>query len=248
MAKTDSKRAPHERYLRREYCPIRAGNIDGETWLIHFPQQNPWISSHLGSSEYIHDGAIVRALNSTYKPNRNLPSRPSHTVFVRISPKTTEETLLRHFSPVTKVISCVVVRDIVTGMSKGYGFLEVESEEEVRKVTKLMNKTFIDDFKIVVQKECGRNLKGWKPRRLGGGFGGNRSSGQLRFGGIARPFEEATYRSDDLPEGSKHKKRWDRFGVSKCYPNLFQSDVCTISQVFCRICRYPLCLNTQMFS
>lgn len=34
-----------------------------------------------------------------------------------------------------------------------------------------------------------RTLKGWKPRRLGGGFGGKKESGQLRFGGRARPFQ-----------------------------------------------------------
>ena len=30
--------------------------------------------------------------------------------------------------------------------------------------------------------------RGWVPRRLGGGIGGNKNSGQLRFGGITRPF------------------------------------------------------------
>jgi hypothetical protein len=29
---------------------------------------------------------------------------------------------------------------------------------------------------------------GWKPRRLGGGLGGRKESGQLRFGGRDRPF------------------------------------------------------------
>lgn len=33
-------------------------------------------------------------------------------------------------------------------------------------------------------------MKGWKPRRLGGGFGGRKESGQLRFGGRARPFQK----------------------------------------------------------
>lgn len=35
-----------------------------------------------------------------------------------------------------------------------------------------------------------RLLKGWKPRRLGGGFGGKKESGQLRFGGRDRPFKK----------------------------------------------------------
>lgn len=116
---------------------------------------------------------------------------------------------MRHFSPVSKILSCVIVRDIVTGMSKGYGFIELENDEAVRVVVAKMNKAFVDGFKIVVQKECSRNMKGWKPRRLGGGFGGNRSSGQLRFGGILRPFEESSsklFQSDDLSHETKHKR------------------------------------------
>jgi len=33
-------------------------------------------------------------------------------------------------------------------------------------------------------------LPGWIPRRLGGGFGGKKESGQLRFGGKDRPFRK----------------------------------------------------------
>ncbi|XP_063709244.1 U11/U12 small nuclear ribonucleoprotein 35 kDa protein-like [Culicoides brevitarsis] len=172
---SDSRRSKgdshFERYLKREYCPIRAGNIDG-------------------SKETIHDVAVVRALNATYKPEKRLKSIASHTIFVRISPKTSEETLKRHFSKEARIISCKIVRDIVTGMSKGYGFIELKDKETAEKVVSKMNKAYIDDFRIIVQKEAGRNMKNWKPRRLGGGFGGNRNSGQLRFGGIARPFEE----------------------------------------------------------
>lgn len=43
---------------------------------------------------------------------------------------------------------------------------------------------------IIVDRECGRTMKGWKPRRLGGGFGGRKESGQLRFGCRDRPWKE----------------------------------------------------------
>lgn len=52
----------------------------------------------------------------------------------------------------------------------------------------------IDGRRILVDRECGRTVKGWKPRRLGGGFGGHKESGQYRFGGRSdggggyRPF------------------------------------------------------------
>ncbi|KAL7064429.1 hypothetical protein AAHC03_04837 [Spirometra sp. Aus1] len=41
---------------------------------------------------------------------------------------------------------------------------------------------------IILEPAFSRTLPGWKPRSLGGGLGGRKESGQLRFGGIARPF------------------------------------------------------------
>lgn len=43
--------------------------------------------------------------------------------------------------------------------------------------------------KIIVDFERGRVMRGWKPRRLGGGLGGNIKSGQLRFGCKYKPFK-----------------------------------------------------------
>jgi len=42
-------------------------------------------------------------------------------------------------------------------------------------------------YGIVKRLRLVRNV-GWKPRRLGGGLGGKKESGQLRFGGRDRPF------------------------------------------------------------
>ncbi|EDV27580.1 uncharacterized protein TRIADDRAFT_53423 [Trichoplax adhaerens] len=50
------------------------------------------------------------------------------------------------------------------------------------------NKMMIDSSEIIVEHEYERKLKGWIPRRLGGGIGGKKESGQLRFGGRDRPF------------------------------------------------------------
>ena len=52
-----------------------------------------------------------------------------------------------------------------------------------------MNHYVIDDNEILVDFQHQSKLKGWRPRRLGGGFGGNKKSGQLRFGCIDRPFK-----------------------------------------------------------
>ncbi|KAK1381539.1 U11/U12 small nuclear ribonucleoprotein 35 kDa protein [Heracleum sosnowskyi] len=46
----------------------------------------------------------------------------------------------------------------------------------------------IDDSEIVVDYNRQQLMPGWIPRRLGGGLGGKKESGQLRFGGRERPF------------------------------------------------------------
>ncbi|KAM3182026.1 hypothetical protein ACTXT7_013222 [Hymenolepis weldensis] len=48
---------------------------------------------------------------------------------------------------------------------------------------------------MILEPCFSRTLPGWKPRRLGGGLGGFKESGQLRFGGIARPFRQILRRT-----------------------------------------------------
>lgn len=75
-------------------------------------------------------------------------------------------------------------------MPKGYAFIEYESECAAEEAYRFANKKMVDGSVIFVDFECERLLKGWKPRRLGGGFGGKKESGQLRFGGRDRPFRK----------------------------------------------------------
>lgn len=74
-----------------------------------------------------------------------------------------------------------------------------------------MDQRCIDDCEIIVDYEHERRLDGWKPRRLGGGFGGKKESGQLRFGCRARPFRKPydnnkPMTSSDLKEIFRHQK------------------------------------------
>ncbi|KAL0413124.1 UNVERIFIED_CONTAM: U11/U12 small nuclear ribonucleoprotein, partial [Sesamum radiatum] len=75
-----------------------------------------------------------------------------------------------------------------TGASRGYGFVEFETEKEMRRAYKDAHHTFIDDSEIIVDYNRQQLMPGWIPRRLGGGLGGKKESGQLRFGGRERPF------------------------------------------------------------
>lgn len=159
-----------------------------------------------GTDEYPHDRGIVRALNARYKPNSRVAGDPRHTIFVgRLHVKTDEDTLRHKFRKYGKIVRCRVVRDAVTGKSKSYAFIEFDTSASVRDAVRSMNKAYIDECEIVVDFEHERLMKGWKPRRLGGGLGGRRESGQLRFGGRARPFqrpfdESQATTSSDLKE------------------------------------------------
>lgn len=120
-----------------------------------------------------------------------MKGRPECTIFVsRLNLKTTKDTIKDVFSKFGKLKRFRLVKDIVTGLPKGYAFIEYESESSAEEAYRRAFKMNIDGNVIFVDFECERLLKGWKPRRLGGGFGGNKESGQLRFGGRDRPFKK----------------------------------------------------------
>lgn len=131
---------------------------------------------------------------------------PKKTIFAaRLNPKTDEDALRRAFSECGEIKRLRLVRDIVTGFSRGYGFIEYEDVYSARKAFFQMNKTLLDGSEIFVDYELERTLKNWVPRRLGGGFGGKKESGQLRFGGRDRPFKKPIL--VDSSDGDKYKKR-----------------------------------------
>lgn len=122
---------------------------------------------------------------------------------------------MAEFSKYGKIVLCRLVRDIVTGKSKCYAFVEYDSSKSAQAAHKEMHKEFIDNSEILVDYEVERTIPGWKPRRFGGGFGGNKESGQLRFGCRERPFLKPIFvdvkpqRGDDRNRNEyKNDKRW----------------------------------------
>ena len=94
----------------------------------------------------------------------------------------------------------------MTGLSKGYAFVEYKHRRTAREVYERANNKVIDGRKVLIDYELGRTLDGWKPRRLGGGFGGKKESGQLRFGCRDRPWRRPiTLRTSD--EGVAHSSK-----------------------------------------
>ncbi|XP_069612055.1 U11/U12 small nuclear ribonucleoprotein 35 kDa protein [Ranitomeya imitator] len=158
--------------IAKFYDPLKAGSIDG-------------------TDEEPHDRAVLRAMLARYVPNKGVVGDPQLTLFVaRLSQQTTEEKLKEVFSRYGDIQRIRLVRDFITGFSKGYAFVEYKQEHAIKKAYRDANRLVIDQREVYVDFELERSLKGWRPRRLGGGFGGKKESGQLRFGGRDRPFRK----------------------------------------------------------
>ena len=159
----------------REYDAVRCGSIDGTDVVPH-------------------DRAIVRALSANYRPNRGVIGDPECTLFVgrldRTTPEAAVESAFSEFATVRRVH---LVRDVVTGFSRGYAFVEFYDARTTKDVCRQASGMQLGGRQLLVELECERSLAGWVPRRLGGGFGGRKEAGQLRFGGHDRPFRKPIF-------------------------------------------------------
>ena len=83
----------------------------------------------------------------------------------------TEETLHQHFSQCGTVDSAKVVMDRDSGRSKGFGFIEMASDDEANSAIESLNgKDFLG--RNIVVNEARPREEGGRPRGGGGGGGG----------------------------------------------------------------------------
>jgi RNA recognition motif-containing protein len=91
---------------------------------------------------------------------------------------TTDQTLADIFSQAGTVESAVVITDRETGKSKGFGFVEMSTDEEAQKAIEMLNNTELDGRTITVNEARPRAERtpggGGGGRRGGGGYGGRR--------------------------------------------------------------------------
>ncbi|KAG0579354.1 hypothetical protein KC19_4G092900 [Ceratodon purpureus] len=158
------------------YDPIQAGSIDGTDITAH-------------------DNGVYRALlgsaTGLYDPlgDPKAEGDPYCSLFVgRLSAQTDEKSLREAMSKYGRVKNLRLVRHIVTGASCGYAFVEFETEKDMRFAYEGAHLSKLDGACILVDYNRQQLMSGWIPRRLGGGLGGKKESGQLRFGGRDRPF------------------------------------------------------------
>ena len=138
-----------------------------------------------------------------WDPNSNASGTrdPYKTLFVaRINFDSSESKLRREFEvygPIRKI--SLIFDDKVSQKPRGYAFIEFEHERDMHAAYKHADGKKIDGRRVLVDVERGRTVKGWRPRRLGGGLGGTRKGGpdeNTRFSG-----------RDDFREGREGRER-----------------------------------------
>merc|ERR1712142_136450 len=88
-----------------------------------------------------------------------------------------ESKLRREFEQYGPVKSIRMVSNTKNGKPRGYAFIEYEHEKDMHTAYKHADGKKIDGRRVLVDVERGRTVKGWLPRRLGGGLGGTRRGG-----------------------------------------------------------------------
>src|SRR3972149_105000 len=100
-----------------------------------------------------------------------------------LSYKVDEDALRTLFATIGEVQSVKIITDFVTGRSKGFGFVEMASDEDAEKAISTMNGTMLMDRTITVNEARPKTERG---RSGGGGYGGGgggRGKGGGGYGG-----------------------------------------------------------------
>jgi RNA recognition motif-containing protein len=109
-----------------------------------------------------------------------------------LSYATTEDDLRRLFAEVGPIVSVALITDRDTGQSKGFGFVEMETEQAAQEAIERLNNSEVNQRNITVSearppRERSSSYEGGRGRsdRGGGGRGGFSRGGG---GGGRRPY------------------------------------------------------------
>jgi RNA recognition motif-containing protein len=100
-----------------------------------------------------------------------------------LSYNTQEEDLREAFSKIGEVLSATLIVDQTNGRSKGFGFVEMASDEDAAKAITTMNGTSFMDRTITVNEAKPKTERSGSGGGGGGGRGGNRGGGGGYGGG-----------------------------------------------------------------
>ena len=98
-------------------------------------------------------------------------------------PYSTQEDALKDlFAQAGSVVSAVIIMDKMSGRSKGFGFVEMSSDEEAQKAVGMFNDQEFEGRKLTVNEA--RPMEARPPRT--GGNGGGYGGGNGGYGGASR--------------------------------------------------------------
>ncbi|KAI8638510.1 hypothetical protein BD408DRAFT_422922 [Parasitella parasitica] len=149
--------------------------------------------------------ALQEAL-AKYDPEQdeNIDGDPFNTLFVtHLSPELTESDLTSEFELYGQIKKVRLIRD-KEEKSRCYAFIEFEREKDMRAAYKDADGLKILGRRILVDVERARTVKGWKPRRLGGGLGGRvqqRSSSSHSMSNRHSSRDRSSYNDRDRYRG-----------------------------------------------
>ncbi|KAI9894432.1 MAG: hypothetical protein M1814_003190 [Vezdaea aestivalis] len=125
--------------------------------------------------KFLRDGAA----NFNPSQDPNIRGEALKTLFIsRLSYDARESDLEREFSRFGPIERIRIVTGPKDGRGKGkkahrgYAFIVFDKEGDMKAAYKETDGIRIKDRRIVVDVERGRTVKGWKPRKFGGGLGG----------------------------------------------------------------------------
>ncbi|XP_043091564.1 U1 small nuclear ribonucleoprotein 70 kDa [Puntigrus tetrazona] len=212
------EKLPHEKHHNQPYCGIAP-------FIRHFedPRDAPPPTRAETREERLERKrrekmerrqVVVEAELKQWDPHNdpNAQGDAFKTLFVaRINYDTTESKLRREFEVYGPIKRIYIVYNKKTGKPRGYAFIEYEHERDMHSAYKHADGKKIDGRRVLVDVERGRTVKGWRPRRLGGGLGGTRRGGADV--NIKHSGRDDTSRYDDRPIGSdrdRDRERRDR--------------------------------------
>lgn len=93
---------------------------------------------------------------------------------------TQEDALKEYFSQAGNVVSAVIIMDKMSGRSKGFGFVEMSTQEEATKAIEMFNDKEFEGRKLTVNEA--RPMEARPPRTGGnGGYGGGMRGGRREY-------------------------------------------------------------------
>jgi len=95
-----------------------------------------------------------------------------------LSYKVTDEDLKSNFSEAGEVATASIIKDKFTGQSKGFGFVEMKTEEGAAEAIKKFNGGMLDGKALTVNEA--------RPKKEFGAGGGSRGGGRPGGGGFNR--------------------------------------------------------------